>query len=210
MTIEIWSDIACPFCYIGKRRFERALAQFEKRSEVQIVWRSFQLDPDLATDPNASAIESLARRKGWTLEQTRQIQAQVAQMAAGEGLDYHFENQVLANTFDAHRLLHLAGQHGKQGEAQERLFAAHFCEGKNIADPVFLTETAANIGLDPAAAQQSLASDAFAEAVRSDIQLARQFGINGVPFFVFDRQYAVSGTQDSSAFLSALQQAAGG
>lgn len=208
MTVEIWSDIACPFCYIGKRRFERALEQFEGHAQVDVVWRSFQLDPDLKTDPGVDAAASLAARKGWSLEQTRQAQARVAQMAAGEGLDYHFERQIIANTFDAHRLLHLAKAYGKQNEVKEALFAAHFIEGKNIADAGVLTELGTALGLDAAEITAALASGDHADGVAQDIRLARDFGIQGVPFFVFDRKYAVSGAQEVGAFLSALRRAA--
>ncbi len=207
MTIEIWSDIACPFCYIGKRRFERALAQFEGKDEVSVTWRSFQLDPTLETDPSISAVESLAEKKGWSLEQTRQAQAYVTQMATGEGLAYDFDRQVVANTFDAHRFTHFAKQHGKQIEAEEAIFHAYFTQGKNIADHGTLAELGAAIGLDPVAVRAALASDAHADGVGEDLQLARQFGISSVPFFVFNRKYAVSGAQEVGAFLQVLEQA---
>jgi predicted DsbA family dithiol-disulfide isomerase len=207
MTVEIWSDIACPFCYIGKRRFERALAQFEGKDQVEITWRSFQINPDLVTEPNTAAAESLAKNKGWTLDQARQAQAHVAQMAAGEGLAYDFDGQVVANTFDAHRFTHFAKQHGKQIEAEEALFAAHFTEGKNIADHDVLAGLGAAIGLDPLAVKAALASEDFADRVVEDILLARQFGISSVPFFVFDRKYAVSGAQEAGMFLQAFENA---
>lgn len=207
MTIEIWSDIACPFCYIGKRRFERALAQLEGKDEVSVTWRSFQLDPTLETDPSISAVESLAEKKGWSLEQTRQAQAYVTQMATGEGLAYDFDRQVVANTFDAHRFTHFAKQHGKQIEAEEAIFHAYFTQGKNIADHGTLAELGAAIGLDPVAVRAALASDAHADGVGEDLQLARQFGISSVPFFVFNRKYAVSGAQEVGAFLQVLEQA---
>lgn len=210
MQIEIWSDIMCPFCYIGKRRFERALAQFPGRDGVEVTWRSFQLDPGLETDPSINAATSLAEKKGWTAAQAAQAQQQVAQMAAVEGLHYDFGRLVVANSFDAHRFTHLAKQHGKQSEAEEGLFAAHFTEGKNIDDPQVLEAIGAAIGLDPVAVRATLASDTFAEAVAEDIELARQFGINGVPFFVFDRKYAVSGAQEPSVFLRTLEKAAEG
>ncbi|MBK8567296.1 MAG: DsbA family oxidoreductase [Saprospiraceae bacterium] len=206
MTVEIWSDIACPFCYIGKRRFERALAQFEGKNEVAVTWRSFQLDPTLETDPSISAVASLAEKKGWSLEQTHQAQAYVTQMAAGEGLAYYFDKQVVANTFDAHRLTHFAKQHGKQLEAEEAIFHAYFTEGKNIADHDALAEIGAAIGLDPVAVRAALASDAHVDGVGEDIQLAQQFGISSVPFFVFDRKYAVSGAQEVGAFLQVMER----
>lgn len=207
MTIEIWSDIACPFCFIGKRRFERALAQFDGKDTVEITWRSFQLDPELVTDPTIDAAAALAARKGWSLEQTQQAQAYVTQMAASEGLEYHFEQQVVANTYDAHRFTHFAKQYGKQLEAEEALFAAHFTQGKNIDDPEVLVELGAAIGLDPTAVKAALNSDAHADGVASDLQLAQQFGIQSVPFFVFDRKYAVSGAQEVGAFLQVMERA---
>jgi predicted DsbA family dithiol-disulfide isomerase len=207
MTVEIWSDMVCPFCYIGKRRFEQALAQFENRDAVQIVWRSFQLDPDLISDPNISAAQSLSEKKGWSAEQAADAMRHVTQMAEGVGLQYRFDKAVVANTFDAHRFAHFAKQHGKQNEAEEKVFAAYFSEGKNIADHSALSAIAEAIGLDAEAAKQALATNAFADDVKQDIALARQFGISGVPFFVFDRKYAVSGAQETSVFLQTLHKA---
>ncbi len=210
MQVEIWSDVMCPFCYIGKRRFERALAQFEGRDAVEITWRSFQLDPDLVTDASLNAVQSLAEKKGWSEAQAAQATNHVTQMAAGEGLTYHFDKAVVANSFDAHRFTHFAKQHGKQLEAEEALFLAYFTEGKNIADPAVLMDMGAAIGLDPVALRQSLDSGAFADAVTQDIMLAQQFGINAVPFFVFDRKYGVSGAQEVGAFLQTMEKAQAG
>lgn len=209
MQIEIWSDVMCPFCYIGKRRFEKALAQFPDKDKVEVTWRSFQLDPDLVTDETLNAAQSLAEKKGWSEAQAAQAQNHVSQMAAGEGLHYDFEKLVVANSFDAHRFTHFAKQHGKQSEAEEGLFAAHFTEGKNIDDPAVLAGIGASIGLDPLALKAALDSNAFAEAVTADIDMARQFGINGVPFFVFDRKYAVSGAQEVGVFLQTMEKAVG-
>jgi predicted DsbA family dithiol-disulfide isomerase len=206
MTIEIWSDIACPFCYIGKRRFERALEQYEGKKDVQVIWRSFQLDPTVQTNPEMDATAMLAAKKGWSLEQTRQIQQNVTQMAAESGLEYHFDRLVVANTFDAHRFLHAAKKYGKQKEAGEAVFAGHFTHGKNIGDHAVLAEMGAAIGMDATALKQTLAGEEFGAAVAEDIELARQFGINSVPFFVFDRKHAVSGAQPESVFLGALQR----
>lgn len=208
MQIEIWSDIMCPFCYIGKRRFERALAEFPGKEGVKVTWRSFQLDPGLVTDPSVNAAQSLADKKGWSAAQAAQAQRQVSQMAAGEGLHYDFGKLVVANSFDAHRFTHFAKQHGKQSEAEEALFAAHFTEGRNIDDPQVLETLGAAIGLDPLAVRATLASDAFADAVEEDLELAHQFGISGVPFFVFDRKYAVSGAQAVSVFQRTLEKVA--
>ena len=206
ITVEIWSDVMCPFCYIGKRQFEAALAQFPQREQVEVVWRSFQLDPGLQTDPSKSVLQSLAENKGWSLAQTRQAMEQVTQMAASVGLTYDFERAVVANSFDAHRFTHLAKKHGLQNEAEERLFAAYFSEGKNTADHATLTQLGQDIGLQRAELEQALASEAFAEEVRQDIFRARQVGVNGVPFFVFQNKYAVSGARGSELFLQALEQ----
>jgi predicted DsbA family dithiol-disulfide isomerase len=208
MTVEIWSDVMCPFCYIGKRKFEAALAQFAGRDSVRVIWRSFQLNPDLQTDTSKTVAQSLAEQKGWTAEQTAEAIGQVSRMAKTVGLDYHFERAVVANSFDAHRFSQLAAAAGKQNEAEERLFAAYFSEGKNTADHRVLAEIGASIGLDVAAVLAALASEAQADAVRADIALAQQFGINAVPFFVFDRKFAVSGAQDAGVFLQTLEKAA--
>lgn len=206
MTVEIWSDVMCPFCYIGKRKFEAALAQFEDRDKVEVVWRSFQLDPGLTTEPGKSVAQSLSEKKGWTPEQTTQSLAFVTQMAEAVGLDYHFDKAIVANSFDAHRFTHYAKTQGKQDAAEERLFAAYFSEGKNTADHETLAQLGAEIGLDPEAVIQMLAGKAFTDEVKDDIRLARQFGVNGVPFFAFDRKFAVSGAQDVEVFLGALQR----
>jgi predicted DsbA family dithiol-disulfide isomerase len=210
MQVEIWSDVMCPFCYIGKRRFERALAQFEGKDAVEITWRSFQLDPGLETNTSLSAVQSLSQKKGWSEAQTKQTMGYVTQMAAGEGLSYHFDKAVVANSFDAHRFTHFAKHQGKQQEAEEALFLAYFTEGKNIADHAVLADMGAAIGLDPVALRLALDSDAYAEEVTQDILLARQFGINAVPFFVFDRKYGVSGAQEVGAFLQTMEKAQAG
>ncbi len=207
MTVEIWSDVMCPFCYIGKRKFEAALAQFPQREQIEVVWKSFQLNPDLETDTSKSVQQSLAESKGWTLEQTDEAMSYVVNMAKGVGLTYHFDKAVVANSFDAHRFSHLAKKHGLQDEAEERLFAAYFTEGKNTADHEVLIQIGTEIGLDPSEVKKVLAGNDFAAEVEKDIEEARQFRISGVPFFVFDRKYAVSGAQDSKVFLETLQKA---
>ncbi len=206
MQVEIWSDIVCPFCYIGKRKFEQALAQFPQKDKVQIVWKSYQLDPNAGAE-GADYTKTLAEKKGWTLEQTRQITSNVTQMATSVGLEYHFEKAISANSFDAHRFSHFAHQHGLQDAAEEALFKAHFTEGKNIGDRATLVELGVSIGLDAAALKSMFESQDFADAVHLDIEQARQFQVSGVPFFVFDRKYAISGAQDSAVFLTTLQKA---
>ena len=207
MTVEIWSDVMCPFCYIGKRKFEIALAQFPQHEQVEVVWKSFQLNPDLETDTSKSVKQSLAESKGWTLEQADEAMSYVVNMAKGVGLTYHFDKAVVANSFDAHRFSHLAKKYGLQDAAEERLFAAYFTEGKNTADHEVLTQIGSEIGLDAGEVKKTLAGNDFAAEVEKDIEEARQFRISGVPFFVFNRKYAVSGAQDSKVFLETLQKA---
>jgi predicted DsbA family dithiol-disulfide isomerase len=206
MTVEIWSDILCPFCYIGKRRFENALAQFDQAEQVEIIWRSFQLNPGLVSNPDQSLAQSLAYQKGWTLAQAEQAMNQVREMAKTVGLDYHINEAKVANSLRAHRLLHFAKTHGVQDQTKEALFAAYFCESKNIDDPATLVGIAESIGLDPIQVRATIDDPAQQQLVEEDLNLARQFQINAVPFFVFNRQYAVSGAQESATFLNVLQQ----
>ena len=206
MTVEVFSDIMCPFCLLGKHRFANALARFAYRDDVDVVWRSFQLDPGLRTDPTITVNEYLARRKGIDIDDARRMNEHLTRIGSQEGLVYNFDRAIPANTFDAHRLVHFAREHDKQSEMMERLFTAYFAEGKNIADPAVLTDLAHDVGLDPAVTAAMLASSRYADDVRSDIREAAQFGINGVPFFVFDRRYAVSGAQGESVFLQALEE----
>ncbi len=204
MKVEIWSDVMCPFCYIGKRRFENALAQFENKDEVEIVWRSFQLNPALQTDPSKNTIEHLAESKGWDMEYTRKTTDYVVNMAKELGLNYDFEKAIVANSFKAHRLLHLAKQNQVQNECEEKLFEAYFIYGKNIDDNDVLLELGLSLGIHSDAILDMLSSDAFAIDVESDIYQAQQIGVQGVPFFVFDNKYAISGAQQSETFLAAL------
>jgi predicted DsbA family dithiol-disulfide isomerase len=207
MKVEIWSDVMCPFCYIGKRRFENALAQFENKDEVEIVWRSFQLNPTLQTDPSKNTIEHLAESKGWDMDYTRKTTDYVANMAKELGLNYDFEKAIVANSFKAHRLLHLAKQNQVQNECEEKLFEAYFIHGKNIDDNDVLLELGLSLGIDLDSILDMLSSDAFASDVESDIYQAQQIGVQGVPFFVFDNKYAISGAQQSETFLAALYKA---
>ena len=207
MTVEIWSDVICPFCYIGKRKFEAALAQLpQHREAIDVVWRSFQLQPDTQTDPTRNAVQNLAEKKGWTLDVTRQAIADVSARAQLVGLTFDYEHTVVANTFDAHRLAHYAASAGQGDAMQERLFKAYFVDGQNIADHAALTTLAVDAGLPEDDVRDVLGSARFAADVQRDIDQASRFGINGVPFFVFNHKYAVSGAQDSSIFLQALQQ----
>jgi predicted DsbA family dithiol-disulfide isomerase len=207
MKVEIWSDVMCPFCYIGKRKFEAALAQFEHKDQVEIVWKSFQLQPDLVTDPNKNTLQHLAESKGWTMEYTQQVTAQVVQMAKEVGLNYNFDKAVVANSFDAHRLVQYAKIQGKGDAMEEQLFKAYFLDGKNTADHATLTQLAVAIGLKEDEVKKVLTSDAYADAVHQDIYESQQIGVRGVPYFVLGNKYAVSGAQQSETFLGALRKA---
>lgn len=207
MTVEIWSDVMCPFCYIGKRRFEQALGQFEHAGRVNIQWKSFQLDPSLKTEPNKNVTEHLAEKKGWTLAYAKDMNQHVTGMAKEVGLDYHFDKAVVANSFKAHRLSHLAGEQGLGDAMEERLFKAYFTEGRNIDDNATLAELGTGIGLDASSVSEVLNSDRYADEVNNDIAEAQMVGVRGVPFFVINRKYAVSGAQASETFLGALNKA---
>ena len=207
MQVEIWSDVACPFCYIGKRKFEAAWERFPHRDEVKVAWKSFQLAPEAVTDPDRHINEYLADRKGWSLEQARQANERVARMAAEVGLAYDFDKVVVANTFDAHRLIQLARTLERDADMEENLFRAYFTEGGNVADPATLLALGRAAGLPEADVGRVLGGEEFAEAVRRDIREARQLGIQGVPFFALDRRYGVAGAQDSGVILQALEQA---
>jgi predicted DsbA family dithiol-disulfide isomerase len=207
MTIEIWSDIMCPFCYIGKRRFDMALAQFEHKDKVEVIWKSFMLSPELITDPSKNVNQFLSEHKGISHEEATGMNDYVADMAAQSGLEYHFDKAVVANSFNAHRFSHFAKYYGKQNEVEEKLFAAYFTEGKNIDDAETLIAIATDAGLDAAKLAQAMGSGAYAKDVAADITEAQNLGIRGVPFFVMDRKYAISGVQETAAFLDTLQKA---
>ncbi len=209
MKVEIWSDVMCPFCYIGKRRFEAALQQFEHKNEIEIEWKSFQLNPAMVTDPSTNINQYLAEHKGWTLDYARQMNDHVTKMAAEAGLTYNFDKAVVANSFNAHRFSHLAKQHGKGIEAEELLFKSYFTDGKNIDDAAILIDLGKQLGLDAAEVKQTLESDAFADAVKYDIAEAQYLGIQGVPFFVMNNKYGVSGAQAVPVFEQTLEKAFG-
>ena len=207
MKIEIWSDIACPFCYIGKRKFEQALEGFAHKDDVQVAWRSFQLDPDMDNVPGKSIHEVLAAKKGISVAQAKSMGSQVSEIASAVGLTFNMDKTVPANTFDAHRLTHLAAKYDLEDAAEERLFRAYFTEGKNIQDRETLVQLGVEIGLDEQDVRNTLGSDNYAYEVRTEGYEAQQIGVRGVPFFVIDRKYAVSGAQPSEVFLQALQKA---
>ena len=207
MKVEIWSDVVCPWCYIGKRRFEVALDRFAYRDAVEVVWRSFELDPHAPRRHPGTLDDLLARKMGATQAQAGEMNAQVTALAAAEGLEYRLDRAQPGNTFDAHRLIHLAADRGLQGAVNERLLRAYFTDGLAIGDAAVLVEVAVEAGLDAAEVRDVLASDAYAAAVRADEQRARALGIRGVPFVVVAEQYGVSGAQSPDVFLDALEQA---
>lgn len=207
MNIEIWSDIVCPWCYIGKRRFERALERFERRDAVDVTWRSFQLDPSAPKVPVETTRAMLARKYGVSLEQADAMQARVTTLAAQEGLAYRIDRTRHESSWDAHRLLHLAKSQGLQDALKERLFSAHFIEGLSISDAETLLRLAGEVGLDAGEVSRVLGGDSYAADVRADIDRAVQLGIRGVPFFLVGGRYGVSGAQSSDTMLEALRTA---
>ena len=207
MKVEIWSDIACPWCYVGKRRFETALRQFEHADDVEVVWRSFELDPNAPRTHAESQDELLAAKYGMSLERAREMNARMTSEAAKEGLDFHFERVKVGNTFDAHRLVHLAAASGKADAMKERLMRAYLTDGDALGETETLRRLGADVGLDAARVEEMLASNAYSADVRSDEARARAFGISGVPFFAINERYGVSGAQTPEVLLGAMRQA---
>lgn len=206
MKVQIWSDIMCPFCYIGKRKLEKALGEFKNAAQIEIEWKSYQLNPDMKYMPGVSAYDYLAKVKGQTREWSVKMHEYVVEMAKGEGLQYDFDKAVMANSFNAHRLIQLAKQKGLGDAAEERLFKAYFMEGINMEDNASLIKIGKDIGLDETEVKSMLESEAFKAEVRKDIEEANKVGVTGVPFFVFNNKYAVSGAQDSKVFLDVLNK----
>lgn len=207
VKIEIWSDIACPWCYIGKRRFETALVAFPQKDQVTVEWKSFQLDPTLPEHYPGTELEYLSQRKGMPKAQVAQMFEQVKSQAASEGLAYDFEALTVANSHLGHELIHFAAQYGKQDEAKETLLKLHFEQGVNISDLNALVEIAVGLGLDAAAARTALIEREFETDVDQDIAEAHTLGIQGVPFFVIDRKYGISGAQSPEVFSQTLDEA---
>ena len=209
MKVEIWSDVVCPWCYVGKRRFEAALSQFTHREQVELVWRSFELDADAPASPEVAGdyAERLARKYGRGVEAAQQMIDTMTATAAQEGLDFRFDRMRPGNTFDAHRLLHLALERGVQDEVKERLDAATFTDGLRVSDHDALLEVVTAAGLDGDEAREVLAGGRYADAVRADQAQARAYGISGVPFFVVDGRYGISGAQPAELIAQALEQA---
>ena len=206
MKIEIWSDVMCPFCYIGKRNFERALEQFADKDKLQVVWKSFQLDPSIPEVQSESYSNYLVKAKGMPKAQVDAMLANVTQNAKNAGLDYDFDKSVMVNSLKAHRVIQFAKTRGLGDVAEERFFKAFFTEGENIADDATLIKIGKDIGLDEAAVELALTNDKYLDMINQDIQEARTIGVQGVPFFVFNRKYAVSGAQPPQAFLQTLRK----
>lgn len=206
MTVEIWSDVTCTFCYTAKRKFENALSQFSNKDNIEVIWKSFELAPGLKTDAGKNLPRFLAELKGISLEQAQGMTDHVTNLVKEVGLTYHLNNAIPANSFNAHRLSHLAKDHHLQDQAEERLFKAYFTEGKNVDDLPTLIQLAAEIGLDPGEVKSTLESTGYADEVRKDLAEAQQRGVTSVPFFVFNGKTTVSGAQDSSVFLKTLEQ----
>ena len=207
VNIEIWSDIICPFCYIGKRRFEAAISQLTNDYLFNITWKSFQLAPDMETNLDISIDEYLAKHKGFPLEKAKEMNAYVTEMAKNEGLEFNFNNAIVANTFLAHRFLHYALSKNKQYEAKELLFKAYFSDGKNIDAISTLIEIANALALNIDEVVETLNSSAYSNEVDKDIFEAQQIGVRGVPFFVVNRTHAISGAQPTEVFMETIKQA---
>ena len=205
MNVEIWSDVRCPFCYIGKKKFEAALEDFPQRDQVKIIWRSFELDPGLVTKQQ-NTIDYFIETKGVNRSQAEEMLNRATEMAREAGLDFKLEEAVVANSFNAHRLIQLAKKHGLGNEMEEALFKAHFIELKNIDDIDFLIVTGMEVGLEEQEVRETIKSDAYADAVKQDQKEVAKLGVQGVPFFVFDRKYGISGAQPTEAFLEIINK----
>ena len=206
MKVEIWSDVICPWCYVGKRRFERALARFGRAGDVVVKWRSFELDPMAPTTTDVDLVGHLAAKYGVSRSEAEAMNERVTKVAEGEGVTFRLDLARRGRTFDAHRLLHLAAEHGLQDELKEGLLAAYFTQGDPIADHGVLQRVAVAAGLDEAEVADALAGDRHGDTVRADETEARELGVGSVPFFVFDRRYAVAGAQPADVLLDLLER----
>ncbi|CAN5514251.1 DsbA family oxidoreductase [soil metagenome] len=207
MQLDVWSDVVCPWCYIGLANLDAALEQFEHADDVELVLHSFQLDPGAPLRDDQPVVERLAEKYGTSVGEIRAGQARLISLGAERGIDFRFDQAIGGNTFDARQLLHLALRRDLQVELKHRLGRAYFTDGQPIGDPDTLRKAAVDVGLDPEEVDAVLAGDAFADDVRQDLATARQIGISGVPFFVADQKLAVSGAQPPEALLGMLRQA---
>ncbi|MFV8268822.1 DsbA family oxidoreductase [Flavobacterium sp. GT2N3] len=206
LKIQIWSDVMCPYCYIGKRRIEGALALFEHKDAVEIEWKSFQLDAGFVASPEDNMVEHLAEKYRKDTTWAQEMMDSMTENAKNAGLDFHFEKSILANSFNAHRLLHLAKKHKRADVLEELLFKAYLTDGKNVNDLNTLKLLGLEAGLDAKAIDEVLHSDAYGNEVQQDINEAQSVGVQGVPFFVFDNKYAVSGAQHVETFVKTLEK----
>ncbi|MCO5269695.1 MAG: DsbA family oxidoreductase [Brumimicrobium sp.] len=206
MKIDIWSDIRCPFCYIGKHNLEQALSQFKDGDKLEVVWHSYELDPTIETDENINTLDYFVQNKGISKEQAQQMMHHPVEMGKELGLVFNFDKAVVANSFKAHRLIKLAQKHNKANEAEEALFKAHFTDGVNIDDNQSLLKIGKEIGIDVAEIEAIFTSDIYTQEVKQDIVRSQQLRISGVPFFVFNNKYAISGAQPVETFTRALEK----
>jgi predicted DsbA family dithiol-disulfide isomerase len=206
IQVDIWSDVRCPFCYIGKHRFESALENFSNKEDVEIEWHSFQLDANIETNPEISTLEYLAKAKNISAEQAKEMFAGAQKMASETGLEMNLETSVVANSYKSHLLIQLGKSKNLANQMEEALFKAHFTDAKNIDDKEVLVEIAKSLGIAETEAREALNSSNFAAAVKEDELQAQRIGVRGVPFFVFNNKYAVSGAQASDTFLEVLQK----
>ena len=206
MKVEIWSDIVCPFCYIGKRKFENALNAFGNKEQVEIIWHSFQLDPDMIPVQGQSVDQYLADRKGVSLKEGKEMNEYMSSIAKEVGLEYNFNKAIISNTMNAHRLLHLAKKEGVQNDVKEKLFAAYYTNGKDVGDTETLIQIGESGGLKGDEIRELLQSNEYIKEVRIDQFRGEQLGVQGVPFFVFNNKYAVSGAQTSEVFSNVLEK----
>ncbi|MGQ7946119.1 DsbA family oxidoreductase [Flavobacterium sp. WC2509] len=206
LKIQIWSDIMCPFCYIGKRKIEEALSQFENKDSVAIEWKSFQLDPSFVATPNENIADHLAEKYGRDIDWAQSTLENMTENAKKSGLEFHFEKSILANSLNAHRLMHLAKKYQSSNELKEQLFKAYLTNGQNVNDWDMLQEIGEKIGLPIEEIKELKTTNIYTNEVRQDQQEAQSLGVTGVPFFVFDNKYAVSGAQATDVFLKTLEK----
>lgn len=207
MKVEIWSDISCPFCYIGKQNFEAGVREFAGKDELEVIYRSFRLDPAAEKEPEGSMAELLAKKYDKSVKEAEIMNSQVADAAKAVGLDFNMEKVVPSNSMDAHRLVKLAAEEGKGSEAMNHLYKAYFTDGVNVADTEALVQIGTEIGLDAERTREMLADDTYKEQVIEDQNVANKLGAQGVPLFVIDRKYGISGAQPPQAFKEALTKA---
>lgn len=206
LKIQIWSDVMCPYCYIGKRRIEEALTQFKHKDTVEIEWKSFQLDANFVASADEDMAEHLAQKYHKSREWAQEMLSNMTENAKNSGLDFHFEKAILANSYNSHRLLHLAKEHNVGDSLKELLFKAYLTDGKDVNDLETLSQLGQKVGLSKEIVEATLHSDQYGDAVKNDIAVAQKIGVQGVPFFVFDNKYAVSGAQHVETFVKTLDK----